>query len=607
MDQYYQPLSHALNPPLVQSGRSPQHQYPANPYSSAPNGSTHREEEEEEEEDDEDIVEEELDHNEQRSPSHQSSPRTSAAQPNTGTTGPAANTANPKHATQDQHQQQSGDADGSEKRKPGRPRGSRNRKPRAPPGTSTKAPANTHHPGFYHYPPVPGGTIPQNQQFYEFQWRALNLCSEFYNAAEELVKAASPLVIAQCYQMGPTAKVDPLAMISEAKRVCDSLLANPSQLVGNPPPPVYSSMSPYPQISPSAPGPASTASGSSNANPVITNPQSFVMSLGTSAMPPPSHPPPHSQPFYPPPLYGPSGPRYPTAPYYSYQPQPPSYAYSTPPQAAPTAAAPAPPTAASTGTISTFNAATGSAAPGGQQGTWSEEETDRLKKLAEQSREMGGPQNKGEIEWDWVVQQWGNSRTRHQILLKATSMGIKESTTRGTKRRRDTESVARESDSTSHPTVNQAPATSAPAPAPAPAPVAVSPTQSPATPASANPPAASTMSMNPPSAPAARPAPSTPTTIAPVRTTTATNTSTMPWPMPTVAANTPSPVLANAQTESQRSSAYYRPRPTQTTSYGAAAAAANSPGSRPTSSQGTGGTTHQYMFRPNGAAGGDRR
>ncbi len=27
----------------------------------------------------------------------------------------------------------------------------------------------------------------QNQQFYDFQWRALNLCSEFYNAAEELV------------------------------------------------------------------------------------------------------------------------------------------------------------------------------------------------------------------------------------------------------------------------------------------------------------------------------------------------------------------------------------------------------------------------------------
>ena len=36
-----------------------------------------------------------------------------------------------------------------------------------------------------------------------------------------------------------------------------------------------------------------------------------------------------------------------------------------------------------------------------------------MKKLAEQSKEMGGPQNKGEIEWDWVIKQWGNSRTRH--------------------------------------------------------------------------------------------------------------------------------------------------------------------------------------------------
>jgi hypothetical protein len=27
----------------------------------------------------------------------------------------------------------------------------------------------------------------QNQQYYEFQWRVLNLCAEFYGAAEELV------------------------------------------------------------------------------------------------------------------------------------------------------------------------------------------------------------------------------------------------------------------------------------------------------------------------------------------------------------------------------------------------------------------------------------
>lgn len=161
--------------------------------------------------------------------------------------------------------------------------------------------------------------------------------------------------------------------------------------------------------------PAASASPASNTpNPsgsVITNPQSFVMSLGAPAMPPPSHPPPHAQPYYPP-MYAAAGSRYPTAPYYSYPAQP-AYNYPAPTQpAAATAPSSAAPTTSTTGTISTFNAATGSVAPGGQQGTWSEEETDKLRKLAEQSREMGGPQNKGEIEWDWVVHQWGNSRTR---------------------------------------------------------------------------------------------------------------------------------------------------------------------------------------------------
>lgn len=84
----------------------------------------------------------------------------------------------------------------------------------------------------------------QNQQFYEFQWRALNLCSEFYNAAEELIvsllagnalnrlshasvqKAAPPIVIAQCYHSGPATKVDPLGLIAEAKRVCDNLVGD---------------------------------------------------------------------------------------------------------------------------------------------------------------------------------------------------------------------------------------------------------------------------------------------------------------------------------------------------------------------------------------------
>jgi hypothetical protein len=99
----------------------------------------------------------------------------------------SADAANPygtqnQAAARDDHDQTTEDG----KRKPGRPRGSRNRKPRASASNTSKAPANSQHPGFYQYPPAPGAAT-QNQQFYEFQWRALNLCSEFYNAAEELI------------------------------------------------------------------------------------------------------------------------------------------------------------------------------------------------------------------------------------------------------------------------------------------------------------------------------------------------------------------------------------------------------------------------------------
>ncbi|OCH95421.1 hypothetical protein OBBRIDRAFT_788309 [Obba rivulosa] len=615
--QYYQPLSHALNPPLVSAGRSPQQQYisyGSHAQPSAANGiaTGNREEEEEEEDDDEGAVEEELEHQEpdgHHPGSTQSSPRAANAQARTAGAQASIVQDHAHHAT--------GDTDSNEKRKPGRPRGSRNRKPRAPAGTATKAPANTQHPGFYQYPPVPGGgALTQNQQFYEFQWRALNLCSEFYNAAEELVKAASPLVIAQCYQMGPATKVDPLAMIADAKRVCDNLLANPSQLVGQPPPAMYSSIPSYSQMPPppqSAPPSVSTSSNTPAT--VITNPQSFVMSLGAPAMPPPSHP----QSYYPP-MYAAPGARYPTAPYYSYQ--PPTTYYPPPTQPTPPTSAPAPaptastittttptpaaPTTSSTGTLTTFSATTGSATAGGQQGAWSEEETEKLRRLAEQSKEMGGAQNKGEIEWDWVVQQWGNSRTRHQILLKATNLGLKVSTSRGTKRRRETESATEVPDTHVQPPQQQthqtptAPSTSVHQMPIAAAPPPSSNAQSPSISTHAAPvvtPTNASPHMQP-----QRPPSSQPVSITPARTQNAPPpAANLPWPMPTVAANTPSPVLTHTQTDPQRTNnAYYRQRPTQTTSYGAAAAASNASTSRPTSSHGAPTTHHQYMYRPNG-------
>ncbi|TBU49829.1 hypothetical protein BD309DRAFT_986211 [Dichomitus squalens] len=588
--QYYQPLSHALHAPLVSASHTSPRQSYAHyaPHQQHPvtngAGSGHREEEEEEEDDDDEVVEEEVEHHgadhPRQSASSHSSPRVNAAQTQSSSTGPASATASADYRQAVSQQERAPSAtndDATEKRKPGRPRGSRNRKPRVSSGSATKAPANSQHPGFYQYPPAPDKNISQqNQQFYEFQWRALNLCSEFYNAAEELVKAASPMVIAQCYQLGPSSKVDPLLMIADAKRVCDNLLANPSQLVGQPVPaptyPSYSSMPPPPP-----PGAAAAAGPAPTAGSVITNPQTFVMPLNSSVPPPP-------QPYYPAVYAPPPGSRYPTAPYYYPPPQgatpyypasaPPAPAASPPavqasaPAPAPAAAPPPPPVPApvptttpqpapqaspptpspaiptNTGTISTFSAATGNVAPGGHQGTWSEEETDRLKRLAEQSREMGGGQNKGEIEWVWEIQQWGNSRTRHQILLKATALGLKESSTRGTKRRRELDSAHTEAAHPPPPPPQQqqqqqqqhVPPPSAPA-------SAVSPTRSPmnSTPTSINaspamqpqrPPSQSTNIMPPPRT-AAAPAAPPPTTA-----------SNLPWPLPTMASSSsiiPSP------------------------------------------------------------------
>ena len=51
----------------------------------------------------------------------------------------------------------------------------------------------------------------------------------------------------------------------------------------------------------------------------------------------------------------------------------------------------------------------------GNQGAWSEEETERLKKLAEESKTMGG--QAGDIDWDWVVNRWGSGRSRLVFIL----------------------------------------------------------------------------------------------------------------------------------------------------------------------------------------------
>ncbi|ETW83006.1 hypothetical protein HETIRDRAFT_458578 [Heterobasidion irregulare TC 32-1] len=562
--QHYQPLSHALHPPLVRQSRYSTFNASGQPY---PANGTQREEEEEEEED---IVEEELDEQNHDASTPENRATTGPAASNQHSTDHAGTQAGASHS---QFGANSNDPDSPQnKRRPGRPKGSRNRKPRESGGKPQHA--------FHNYPPPPAGAptlpgvTPQNQQYYEFQWRVLNLCSEFYGAAEELVKATPSLVIAQSYQMGPSNKVDPLQMLGEAKRICDQLLQNPSQLVGHTPPPVYPTI-PYapPQQQPSTSAPAPTSAPS-----MITNAQSFVMPL---ALPQGPHPPPA---MYPAVYATPQPSRYPTAPYYQYGPGPGGYYAAPPPQpqlqlqpqpqpqqptttpSAPQYATPNP--GGMTATINMNTANVGSAS-----GAWAEEETERLKKLAEQSRTSG---TSAEIDWDWVVNQWGNTRTRHQILLKATSLGLKESTTRGNKRRREPEATPGASGETA------SPRPAAPNPPTSTTGAATTLTASPAqSHASTSTPSAqqSPAIQNRPPSSQARPqsSASTPVTSRPT-----TASQSMPWPMPTVAATT-SPVLtpSNAgQAEPQRPS-YYR---------------ASKPSPHGNSSAG-----HPYMYQPNGA------
>ena len=146
---------------------------------------------------------------------------------------------------------------------------------------------------------------------------------------------------------------------------------------------------------PSTSKPASAAA-------LITNPQSFVVPLAAQ--------PPYPSPFpvYPPPPPG----QYPTTPYYHPQ-HPYSTSYYTTTQAPPISSTSTPSHAAVTtsSVVSTPTAtiSTTTGAIGGNQGPWSDEELERLKKLAEESKSVG---TSGEVEWDWVVHQWGNGRSR---------------------------------------------------------------------------------------------------------------------------------------------------------------------------------------------------
>ncbi|KAJ3855129.1 hypothetical protein EV368DRAFT_79946 [Lentinula lateritia] len=485
--QYYQPLSHALNPP--RSSSQPQF------YKTA---SVEHQKTIESDDDDEGMVEEQLS-------------RTSAP--------PSPKP--PEIASEHQHE--------PEPKRRGRPRGSKNRRGRVSSQTVKSSPPShqsLHATGQGTNPPQLPEVTAQNQQYYEFQWRVLNLCAEFYGAAEEL-KGTPALVIAQCYQMGPNSKVDPLIMLNEAKQNCDILLANPSRLITSPPPPMYPAVPTF-----YATGvPSSSSSSGAHTGPptMISQPQTFVVPMGSHA-------------YYAPPPPG----QYPTTSYYSYPYGHPGTYYA--PTVAPVAPPPATPVAP-TPIVTMPNSGTGNS------GAWSDEEIERLKIMAEEKKT-----GSGEIDWDDIISQWGSTRSRHQILIKATQLGLKESSSvRGVKRRRD---VDGDPISSAAPTPN-ATTVRNPSSTPSSTPVASPSLQNQQQPTSSNSKASTSVPLPGPAG--------------------------QPWPMPVVAVSTSSPVNIGPSPPDHRVTSYYRPRPTD-------------PPSRPSSSLGASQlpTVHRYMYQPNG-------
>ena len=114
---------------------------------------------------------------------------------------PGQNSHQNQNSLHPNHIQKEEDQSPQLKRRPGRPRGSKNKTSKVKQGehssASVSAPMSARAiPGMHPTPIISTDVNPQNQQYYEFQWRVLNLCAEFYGAAEELVVCAfRPVVL----------------------------------------------------------------------------------------------------------------------------------------------------------------------------------------------------------------------------------------------------------------------------------------------------------------------------------------------------------------------------------------------------------------------------
>lgn len=198
-------------------------------------------------------------------------------------------------------------------------------------------------------------------------------------------------------------------------------------------------------------------------------------------------------------------------------------------------------------------------------------------------------------------------------------MGLKESTTRGTKRRREVDHAGSDSQAATAASTGAQAVSSASGTPSISAAVPPGPSQSPAmqnhtthtTHTAHTTPTQTHTSINstPTSVPPSRTQPTQPQTHTQSHTPTTATASSHPWPPPTIAANIPSPVMVHSQPDPLRmttgnNTMFRRPSgATQQTAYGTMSASPKTQHSRPPSSQAQTqagqSAQHQFMYRPN--------
>ncbi|QRW04113.1 hypothetical protein RhiLY_03112 [Ceratobasidium sp. AG-Ba] len=202
--------------------------------------------------------------------------------------------------------------------------------------------------------------------FPQFYERARALCLKFNNDAGNLLRATPQDVLAQSLQMGSGA--DPMKVLHDAKSICERMMLTDFTLRGR-----------------------TNSSHLENTMPM----GSHHIHLRHILRPFTAHGPLVQRPF---------SPRYPTIQRETLSRTPSSIDVS-------------------------FNNSTLRSAANVNHGTWRDEESEKLKKLAEHSRATSKAAGQDKIDWDWVVERFGASRTRHQILIKATHLGLKPTST----------------------------------------------------------------------------------------------------------------------------------------------------------------------------------